>query len=344
MTSKTNPPDAIIALPAERTTGTELTALAPVVETPVIDHAFTGMLRGTAQDPTYAGALSFMRRRYSKDVTGADLVIWGVPFDGATSNRPGTRFGPQAIRRASVIFDGDPQYPSRIDPFEHLAAVDYGDCALPRGDLQGCARAIEQEASAIIAKGAHLVTMGGDHFITLPLLRAHVKRHGPLALVQFDAHQDTWDDGPGAISHGSIVLEATREGLIDTARSIQIGIRTVAPRDCGIQLLDAYQLHDIGHAEALARIKARVGEGPAYLSFDIDCLDPAHAPGTGTPVAGGLSSAQALRLLWDLRALDWRGMDIVEVSPPYDHADMTAIAGAAVVQHYLQGRAVRHIG
>ena len=313
-------------------------------DTPQIDHAFTGDRRGPALDPTYAGALSFMRRRYSKDVAGCDLVIWGVPFDLAVSNRPGTRFGPQALRRASVIFDGDAQYPSRIDPFATLAAVDYGDCLLPRGDLQGCARAIEHEAAGIIASGAHLVTLGGDHFITLPLLRAHVARHGRLALVQFDAHQDTWDDGVGAVSHGSFVLEAVREGLIDVERSIQVGLRTVAPRDCGIEVLDAYAAHELGVAGTVGRIKARVGAGPAYLTFDIDAIDPAFAPGTGTPVAGGFTSDQALRMVWGIRDLDFRGMDVVEVSPPYDHADATAIAGSALVQHYVQALALKKFG
>lgn len=313
-------------------------------DTPGIDHAFTGDLRGPAHDPTYAGALSFMRRRYSKDVAGCDAVVWGVPFDLAVSNRPGTRFGPQALRRVSAIFDGDAQYPSRIDPFEHLSVVDYGDCLLPRSDLQGCARAIEREAAAIIATGAHLVTLGGDHFITLPLLRAHAARHGKLAVVQFDAHQDTWDDGVGAISHGTFMLEAVREDLIDVERSIQVGIRTVAPRDCGIEVLGAYEAHELGFAGTLERIRARVGRGPAYLSFDIDALDPAFAPGTGTPVAGGFTSDQALRMVWALRDLDFRGMDVVEVSPPYDHADATAIAGAAVAQHYLQGLALRKKG
>ncbi|AOO81956.1 agmatinase [Bosea vaviloviae] len=313
-------------------------------DTPTIDHAFTGDRRGAAHDPTYAGALSFMRRRYSKDFTGCDLVIWGVPFDLAVSNRPGTRFGPQALRRVSAIFDGDAQYPSRIDPFEHLSAVDYGDCLLPRSDLQGCAKAIEEGAAKIIASGAHLVTLGGDHFITLPLLRAHVARHGKLALVQFDAHQDTWDDGIGAISHGTFVLEAVREGLIDVERSIQIGIRTVAPRDCGIAVIDGYAAQALGVDGVVARIRQRVGHGPAYLTFDIDGLDPAFAPGTGTPVAGGLSSAQGLGMVWGIRDLDFRGMDVVEVSPPYDHADATAIAGAAVAQHYIQALALKKMG
>jgi len=311
---------------------------------PPIDHAFAGDRRGSAADPTYAGALSFMRRPYSKDVTGSDLVIWGVPFDLSVTNRPGARFGPQAIRRASAIFDGDPQYPSGLDPFAHLAAVDYGDCALPRGDLPGCARAIEAEAAGILASGAHLVTLGGDHFVTLPLLRAHVARHGRLALIQFDAHQDTWDDGPGGIGHGSFVLEAVREGLIDIGRSIQVGIRTIAPRDCGIGILDAYEAHELGPLGLARRIRERVGQGAAYLTFDIDALDPAFAPGTGTPVSGGFGADQALRTLWAIRDLDIRGMDVVEVSPPYDHADMTAIAASTVVQHHIQALALKKAG
>lgn len=308
---------------------------------PPIDHAFAGERRGGAADPTYAGALSFMRRPYGKAVEGCDLVIWGVPFDLSVTNRPGTRFGPQAIRRASAIFDGDPQYPSRIDPFAQLAAMDYGDCALPRGDLRGSAQAIEAEAAGILATGAHLVTLGGDHFVTLPLLRAHVARHGKLALIQFDAHQDTWDDGPGGIGHGSFVLEAVREGLIDVERSIQIGIRTVAPRDCGIAIIDAYEAQALGVEAVGERIRERVGEGPAYLTFDIDALDPAFAPGTGTPVSGGFSADQALRLLWAIRTLDIRGMDVVEVSPPYDHADITAIAASTIVQHHIQALALK---
>jgi len=306
---------------------------------PPIDNAFTGPLMGGAEEPTFSGALSFMRRRYAKDVAEADVVVWGVPFDTATSNRPGTRFGPQAIRRASAIFDGDPQYPSRRDPFQRLAVIDYGDCVLPRGDQSLVPDAIHRQASKLIAGGQHLMTMGGDHFITLPLLRAHCERFGPLALVQFDAHQDTWDDGPGAISHGTFITEAVREGLIDVERSVQIGIRTVAPRDFGIAIIDSYEAQALGVAGLAEDIRALIGEAPAYLTFDIDCLDPAFAPGTGTPVAGGLSSATALRTLWALRDANWVGMDVVEVSPPYDHADITAVAAASVMNHYLQGLA-----
>src|SRR5690606_38535950 len=199
-----------------------------------IDHAFTARSKtGASFEPTYAGALSFMRRRYSKDVKGADAVIWGVPFDAAVTNRPGARFGPQAIRRASAIMDNDPQYPFARDLFESLAVVDYGDCLLDTGNHHKTPATIEREAAKIIKSGAFLLTLGGDHFVPYPLLKAHAAIHGPLALVQFDAHQDTWPDDGKRIDHGSFVGRAVREGLIDPDRSIQVGIRTHAPETCG---------------------------------------------------------------------------------------------------------------
>ena len=304
-----------------------------------IDNALMGPEKGGSHEPTFAGAPSFMRRRFSKEIGTADVVVWGVPFDCATSNRPGARFGPAAIRRASAIFDGDPQYPSRHDPFETLAVIDAGDCFFEYERLFLAPGAIEEQARQIVKSGAHLITLGGDHFVSLPPLRAHADQHGPLALVQFDAHQDTWDDDGSKISHGTFVTRAVAEGLIDVKRSIQVGIRTVAPHDYDIEILDAEACHALGPGGIAARIKSRVGPGPAYLTFDIDALDPAYAPGTGTPVAGGLTSAQALAAVWECRELDWRGMDVVEVSPVYDHADITAIAAASVVQRYLQALA-----
>ena len=307
-----------------------------------IDNAFRGPLLGGSHEPTFAGAPSFMRRRFTKEIGEADVVIWGVPFDCATSNRPGARFGPAAIRRASSIFDGDPQYPSRRDPFATLAVVDCGDCFFEFDRLQEAPAQIERQASQIVGAGRHLITLGGDHFVTLPLLRAHAARHGPLALVQFDAHQDTWDDAGGAkISHGAFVTRAVAEGLIDVARSIQVGVRTVAPQDFGIEILDMDACHALGPGGVAARIKARVGPGPAYLTFDIDALDPAFAPGTGTPVAGGFASAEAFAILWRLGEIDFRGLDVVEVCPAYDHGDITAIAASTVAQRYLQLLAAR---
>ncbi len=306
-----------------------------------IDNAIAGSMLGGSHEPTFAGVLSFMRRRLTKNLNGADVAVWGVPFDCATSNRPGARFGPAAIRRASAIFDGDPQYPSRRDPFATLAVIDCGDCLFEYERIADAPKRIEGQARQILEAGVHLVTLGGDHFITLPLLRAHHALHGPLALVQFDAHQDTWDDDGTKISHGTFVTRAVAEGLIDVRRSIQIGVRTVAPTDFGIEVLHMHECEALGAAGMAARIRQQVGPGPAYLTVDIDVLDPAFAPGTGTPVAGGLTSRELLSTLWRLGDLDWRGMDVVEVSPPFDHSDMTAIAASSIVQHYLQLLALR---
>ncbi|MCC0026626.1 MAG: agmatinase [Zhengella sp.] len=301
-----------------------------------IDHAFTARRRlGAASDPTYAGALSFMRRPYSKSVKGADAVVWGIPFDAAVSNRPGARFGPQAIRRASAIFDNDPQYPFHRDLFEAMAVIDHGDCLLDYGNHQKTPTTIEREASKILKSGAFLLSLGGDHFVTWPLLKAHAAKHGPLALVQFDAHQDTWDDDGKRIDHGSFVGRAVRDGVIDPSRSIQVGIRTHAPEDCGIEIIHGYEVEEMSAAAIAERIYRRTGGKNVYVTFDIDCLDPAFAPGTGTPVAGGPSSAKMLSVLRHMKNIEIVGADVVEVAPAYDHADITAIAGASIAMHYL---------
>jgi agmatinase len=300
-----------------------------------IDNAFTGPSLGAATDPTYAGALSFMRRRFSKKVTGADAVVWGIPFDAAVSNRPGARFGPQAIRRASAIFDNDPQYPFERDLFEALAVVDYGDCLLDYGNHWKTPATIEKEAAKLLKSGPFLLTLGGDHYVTWPLLKAHAAVHGPLALVQFDAHQDTWFDEERRIDHGSFVARAVRAGIVDPARSIQIGIRTHAPDDFGIKILHGHEVEEMKSADIAEAIMKRVGKAKTYITFDIDCLDPAFAPGTGTPVAGGPSSAKILSVLRQLGGLDIIGADVVEVAPAYDHADITAIAGATVAMYQL---------
>ena len=301
-----------------------------------IDRAFTARRPiGSEPEPTYAGALSFMRRKFTKDVRGADAVVWGIPFDAAVSNRPGARFGPQAIRRASAIFDVDPQYPFGIDLFEHLAVVDYGDCLLDYGNHHKTPAAIEKEAAKILKQAGFLLSLGGDHFVTWPLLKAHAAIHGPLALVQFDAHQDTWFDDDKRIDHGSFVGRAARAGVIDPARSIQIGIRTHAPEDCGIRIVYGHEVEEMRASDIAAAILERTAGAKSYVTFDIDCLDPAFAPGTGTPVAGGPSSARMLSVLRQLGDLDIVGADVVEVAPPYDHADITAIAGASVAMHYL---------
>ena len=301
-----------------------------------IDRAFTARKTiGSDSEPTYAGALSFMRRKYSKDVRGADAVVWGVPFDAAVSNRPGARFGPQAIRRASAIFDVDPQYPFHRDLFAAMAIVDYGDCLLDYGDHRKTPATIEREATKILRQAGFLLTLGGDHFVTWPLLKAHAAKHGPLALVQFDAHQDTWFDDGKRIDHGSFVARAVRDGIIDPERSIQIGIRTHAPEDFGIRIIHGHEVEEMKAADIAYAIHERTGGRKTYVTFDIDCLDPAFAPGTGTPVSGGPSSAKILSVLRQISGLDIVGADIVEVAPAYDHADVTAIAGATVAMYYL---------
>lgn len=315
-----------------------------------IDHAFAGDdLTAAAGDPTYAGALSFMRRRFRKDVAATDVTVWGVPFDSAVSNRPGARFGPQALRRASAIFDNDPQYPFHRDLFETMRVVDYGDCRLDYRLPETAHALIRAEAASLLEKTGFLLTLGGDHSIAFPLLQAHVARHGKLSLVQFDAHQDTWpvavgSDGAPRVDHGSFVKAAVEAELIDPATSIQIGIRTHAPEDCGIEILYGDAVEEMTSAAIAERIYERTQGVKAYLTFDIDCLDAAFAPGTGTPVAGGPSSAKMLAVLHHLGNLQLVGADVVEVSPPYDHSDVTAIAGATVAMYVLGILAEQHAG
>jgi len=307
----------------------------PLRPRPIDNAVFRKEILGGASEPTYSGVLSFMRRRYQRELAGIDVAVWGIPFDAAVSNRPGARFGPQGVRRASAIFDGDPQYPFHADPFEHLAVVDYGDCTFDyarHGEIPAC---IEAQAHDIIDTGTLLCSIGGDHYVTWPLLKAHAAKYGPMALVHFDAHQDTWYDDEGRIDHGSFVGRAVHDGLILPERSIQIGIRTHAPDDCGIKILYGEDLETLTVDQVVEQIRQRVGDARAYITFDIDCLDPAFAPGTGTPVSGGPSSRQALMILRRLGFLDIVGCDLVEVAPAYDHADITSIAGATVVQHYL---------
>ena len=291
--------------------------------------------------PRFAGPGTMMRLPAATSPEGLDAAFIGVPLDIGTSNRPGARFGPQAIRRASAIFDNDPQYPFGRDLFAHMPTIDYGDCLLDYGNHWKTPDTIEKEARKIISKTDYLLTLGGDHFITWPLLKAHVAKHGPLALVHFDAHQDTWFDDGKRIDHGSFVARAVRDGLIDADRSIQIGIRTHAPEDFGIRILHGYEVEEMRASDIASLIIKHTAGMPTYLTFDIDCLDPAFAPGTGTPVAGGPTSAKILSVLRGLGQLDIRGSDVVEVAPAYDHADITAIAGATVAMYMLGLRAER---
>jgi len=301
------------------------------------DNAFMReSLYGTLMEPTSAGALSFMRRKYTRDLTGVDLVVTGVPFDNATTNRPGTRFGPRGIRAASAGIAWMRPYGTEIDPFDKLAVVDYGDCHFDFGRPETVPASIEEHASNIIEQGPGLLTLGGDHFISWPLLRAHAKKHDkPLSLIHFDAHSDTWDDEEGRIDHGTMFWHAAKQGFVDPKKSVQIGLRTTNDDTLGFNIFDAPYVHTQGVERVISETKKVVGNNPVYLTFDIDCLDPSYAPGTGTPVCGGLTTAQAIAILRGLLGINVIGMDVVEVAPIYDVGEITSLAGATLAMEMV---------
>jgi agmatinase len=253
------------------------------------------------------------------------------------TNRPGTRLGPRAIREASALLTYDPPYGwDGYSPLESLAMVDYGDMAFDYAHAADVPARIEAHIAGILQAGAGAITLGGDHSITLPILRAHAARHGPVALIQIDAHTDTWpDDNPARIDHGTFCYTAVKEGLIDVAASAHVGIRTVVADNLGIEIIDARAVAARGPAAVAETLREKAGRRPAYLSFDIDGLDPAFAPGTGTPVWGGLSSREAAILLRGLAGINLVGGDVVEVSPPFDHAGITAVAAAHVAMDLI---------
>ncbi|MGY4800291.1 agmatinase [Teichococcus aerofrigidensis] len=287
--------------------------------------------------PTFATPPGFLG--VTRHDTAADFVVAGIPLDIGTTNRAGARSGPEAIRRASRMLVDGAHPASWVDPAA-LSLSDAGDFAIALGDIPASLAAIEAQAAGI----GHLIALGGEHGVTLALLRALRRRLGvPLGLAHFDAHVDTWPDNFGQVwGHGSVFWHAIREGLVDPARMIQVGIRSPVQREVwdwtlgqGVTVLDAQAVHEMGPAAVAARIRAVVGGGPAYLSFDIDTLDPAFAPGTGTPEIGGLASWQAQAILRRLGGLDFRGMDIVEVAPAFDVSEITALAGATLAWEYL---------
>jgi agmatinase len=290
-----------------------------------------------AGTPTYAVPASFLG--VSRTDRDADYVIAGIPMDIGTTNRSGTRDGPAAIRRASrMLTDGD--HPHHWVEPARMPVADIGDLPLALGDIQGSLAAIQSQAAAI----GHLLALGGEHGITLPLLRALTQRLGhPVALVHFDAHVDTWPDNFGqAYAHGSPFYHAINERLVDPRRMIQIGIRSPVQKDVmdwtlshGVTVLSAQDVHASNPAAVAAQIAEIVGDAPAYLSFDIDALDPAFAPGTGTPEIGGLATWQAQAILRRLKQVRFAGMDVVEVSPSFDVSEITALAAATMAWEYL---------
>jgi agmatinase len=290
-----------------------------------------------AGTPTFSTSSGFLG--VSRTDRDADFVVAGISLDIGTTNRAGARDGPQAIRRASrMLTDGDhPEF--WIEPAK-LSLADIGDFELALGDIPTSLRLIEQQGADI----GHLLALGGEHGITLPLLRALTRRvGGPLGLVHFDAHVDTWPTNFGQnYAHGSVFYHAIEEGLIDPRRMIQVGIRSPVQRDVwdwtigrGVTVLTALDVHATGPDKAARRIRDVVGEAPAYFSFDVDALDPAFAPGTGTPEIGGLATWQAQAILRRLRGVAFAGMDVVEVAPAYDISEVTALSAATVVWEYL---------
>ena len=290
-----------------------------------------------AGTPTFATPHAFMGLRRTAAETS--IHIAGIPLDIGTTNRSGARFGPHAIRHASrMLTDGDHPRSWR-DPVD-LPVADIGDFAVALGDITGSLQLIEQQAAA----SPHLIALGGEHGISLPLLRALRARRGkPLALVHFDAHVDTWPDSFGqAYGHGSPFYHAIVDGLIDPRRTVQLGIRSPVQRSVwdwtlqrGVTILTAEHVHETGAAAAASRVLRVIEDAPAYLSFDIDALDPAFAPGTGTPEMGGLASWQVQAILRRLGGIEFMGMDVVEVAPAYDVSEITALAAATVVWEYM---------
>ena len=295
-----------------------------------VDNAITREgHRGMSFENAFGGILSFMRRTYTKDLSGVDLAITGIPFDQAVTNRPGSRFGPRAIREASTLQPCDPPFGWDINPLADFDVVDYGDLAFDYANVAAFPERLTDHIRVILREGVGTLSFGGDHYITFPILRAYAEKYGPMALVHFDAHSDTWpDDDMTRIDHGTMFYKAVKEGLILPEKSVQIGIRTQNDYDAGVHVIDAPRVHGQTPSATAAQVKEIVGNHPVYLTFDIDCLDPAFAPGTGTPVWGGLSSAQAAAILREIRGINMVGGDVVEVSPQYDVSGATAVAGA----------------
>lgn len=303
----------------------------------MVDQAFTrDSLRGPSYENTFGGATSFLRRRYTKDLTGVDIAVTGVPFDQAVTNRPGTRLGPRAIREASALQAPDAPYGWPFDVMSELAITDYGDLAFDYANIPAFPAALKAHIAGILAADVASVVLGGDHYISFPILQAYADKYGPMSLLQFDAHTDTWaDDDMDRVDHGTMFYKAVKMGLVDPARSVQVGIRTTNDDTLGVNIIDAREVHESGPVATALKIKEILGDHPVYLSFDIDGLDPAYAPGTGTPVWGGLTSAQASIILRDLAGINIKGGDVVEVSPPFDTTGATAIAGAHVATEIL---------
>jgi len=286
--------------------------------------------------PRFAGPASFARLPRLDEVPKADVVVAGVPFDSGVSYRPGARFGPTYVREASRLLR--PYNPALdVSPFEIAQVADAGDIAVNPFNIGEAIETIEGAALELTADGTRLVTIGGDHTIALPLLRAAANRHGPVALVHFDAHLDTWDTYFGAeYTHGTPFRRAVEEGILDTSALSHVGTRgplygkkdLTDDEKMGFGIVTSADIYRRGADEVADQLRQRIGDRPLYISIDIDCLDPAHAPGTGTPEAGGMTSRELLEILRGLASCNLVSADVVEVAPAYDHAEITAVAAS----------------
>lgn len=299
--------------------------------------------------PRFAGPYSFMRLPLSRDLSRADAAIVGVPFDLGVMHRPGARFGPRAIRNASAQIRQYPMTAADLwGPFQSLRVIDYGDVDIVAAYIEQNLERIRDAFAPVFAAGVTPIALGGDHTISLPILRACAAVHGRVSLLHFDAHPDYWRPPEGRpYHHGTVFRIAEQEGLIDLDASVQVGIRgTISMaiveecRAAGFHLLTADEFAAQGVAATVAQMRSRV-RGPVYLSLDIDAADPAFAPGTGTPEVAGLTSREIVQLVRGLRGLPVVGFDLVEVSPPFDHAELTSLLAANLVYEFLEVCAAR---
>ncbi|MEH0110448.1 agmatinase [Tersicoccus sp. MR15.9] len=308
----------------------------------VIENGNVGPVNA-ALVPRYAGPATFARLPRLDELPGgtgsADIVVTGIPFDTGVSYRPGARFGANHVRESSRLLR--PFNPAQnVSPFAATQVADAGDLAVNPFDIEAALQTVDEGVTALMEDGARVVTIGGDHTVALPLLRANARRHGPVALLHFDAHLDTWDTYFGAAyTHGTPFRRAFEEGIIDTDALCHVGTRGplygTADLDddarFGFGIVTSADVFRLGVDAVVALLRERVGDRPLYVSVDIDVLDPAHAPGTGTPEAGGMTSRELLEIIRGLRGMNLVGADVVEVSPPYDHAELTGVAAAHVV-------------
>jgi agmatinase len=312
----------------------------------------TGKIVGqvdATQMPRYGGIATFAHLPHISDVTDVDVAIVGVPFDTGVSYRPGARFGPNHVRESSRLLR--PYNPAaNVSPFATQQVVDAGDIAANPFDIEEAISSIHKSYDQLLERAKRVVTIGGDHTITLPILRSLKAKHGPISVVHFDAHLDTWDSYFGAdYTHGTTFRRASEEGLLDPEGCMHIGIRgpLYAAKDLtddkalGFQIFSSVEFQDLGVKAAIEKMKARVGKRPTYISIDIDVLDPAHAPGTGTPEAGGLTSRELLSLLRATAGMNVIGADIVEVAPAYDHAQITGIAASHAMYELISAFAAK---